>query len=251
MSEPFELKLGLKRPLPSEPRPRLSSATGAVLPSPPEVHWAAGVPAWTPLGNLDHADCAEAAVGHEKQTLTWNIGKYYAPTTATILKAYADITGWDPVTNANDNGTYMGDLIQYMKTKGINGHKWDAVVVLNNWFNPKVVLGAIFNFGVAHVALSLPDDYAKQFYAKEPFHKTGPANPENGHLVACSGASVDMIHCNSWGAQKAMLFEFIPAYAYGVYVPFSSDWVKPSGLTPSGLTRGKAMAYLRSLGTLI
>jgi hypothetical protein len=222
-----------------------------VLPAPEETHWAAGVPSWSPLGNLDHACCAESAVGHGLQTVTWNTKRYYNPTTAAILKLYADVTDWDPVTGANDNGTYAGDLILRMKGQGLEGHRYEAVAVMYNWFNPRALLGAIHNFGVVLLAMSLPDDYAEQFYAKQPFHKTGPANPDNGHLIACSGASSSSVWGNTWGKQKELLSEFVNAYAYGVYVPLGTDWIGANGKTPSGLTRQKAMTYLRSLGALV
>jgi hypothetical protein len=257
MTDPkHDLKLGLRRPPEAVVAELLANAArvAAPLPIPPgttEVHWAAHVPSWDPLGNRKVGDCAEAAVGHWEQTVTWNVGRYWAPTEAQTIQFYGDITGYDPQTGAHDDGTFFADLLNRMKSQGWNGHKWDAVSVMLNWFNPRALLGAIYNFGGALLALSLPDDYAAQFFRPQPMDVSGPPNPNNGHLVNLGGKSKGLVHCNTWGSQKALTDAFMQRYGYSVFVPFSGDWLKANGKTPSGLTRQKAMQFLHQLGTVL
>src|SRR4051812_30434661 len=76
----------------------------ALPPAPKTETWAHAVSSWPMMQNDTIGDCTCAAAGHMIQCWTANVGNVIVPSNASIIAAYAAITGYNPTTGANDNG---------------------------------------------------------------------------------------------------------------------------------------------------
>ena len=105
--DPRKLKLG-KGAARHDPRTLLlASYITPALPAPPATcDLTAKVgSSWGMMDNDQIGDCTCAAAGHLIMEWTANAGKkMITPTDQQIVAAYSAITGYNPVTGANDNG---------------------------------------------------------------------------------------------------------------------------------------------------
>ena len=104
--DPLKLKLG-KSVARHDPRALLlASYVTPALPVPPaSFDLTSKVKAWGMMDNDQIGDCTCAAAGHLIIEWTANAKKkMVTPTDKQIVAAYSAITGYNPVTGANDNG---------------------------------------------------------------------------------------------------------------------------------------------------
>ncbi len=104
-------------------------------PTPPAaVDYAAAVKAWGMLGNDTVGDCALAGQAHADMLWAANAEhRQLAITTAMVLGAYSDVTGYDPHDdgpggNPTDRGTALLDALKYWRTRGIDRQTIKAFV---------------------------------------------------------------------------------------------------------------------------
>jgi hypothetical protein len=90
---------------------------------------------WGMLGNDAAGCCVFSGAGHE--TMLWNreAGRTAKISTASTLRNYSAVTGYDPNTGANDNGTDMEEAAKYRRKTGLidadgKAHKIGAYVAL-------------------------------------------------------------------------------------------------------------------------
>src|ERR1019366_4365184 len=110
--DPRKLKLG-KSVARHDPRTLLlASYVTRTLPAPPaSFDVTSKVKAWGMMDNDQIGDCTCAAAGHLLMEWTADHGKkMFTPTDKQIVAAYSAITGYNPVTGANDNGANEGDV---------------------------------------------------------------------------------------------------------------------------------------------
>jgi len=130
--DPLKLKLG-KSVARHDPRALLlASYVTPALPVPPaSFDLTSKVKAWGMMDNDQIGDCTCAAAGHLIIEWTANAKKkMVTPTDKQIVAAYSAITGYNPVTGANDNGANEVDVLNYWRQTGIAKHKIGAYVSL-------------------------------------------------------------------------------------------------------------------------
>src|SRR5574340_633505 len=67
-------------------------------------------------------NCTFATSGHAVQVWTANNGLQVIISDEDIIKGYSDVSGYDPVTGANDNGCVELDVVKYLRKTGVGGH---------------------------------------------------------------------------------------------------------------------------------
>lgn len=198
-----------------------------------------------PLGNDLVGDCAEAAPGHGIQNMTM-VANYGSPTQVTkvqVIKAYSDITGYDPSkTDANgynptDQGSNMLDVCKYLQTTGLAGFKFDGYIALNPQ-NISEIQAAIYIFGWVYAGIVVPQSLANQLnngtvpdnwnYIK------GDQESDEGHALSFFGYGRAGFAFNSWGTWYHMDIPFWLNWVNEVYALVSKAWLKQSGISPSG-----------------
>lgn len=156
--------------------------------------------------NNQIGDCTIASYDHLTCMWTFNVnGIEVHLTNDQILKAYSDVSGYDPITGQNDNGAVMLVVCKYLKNTGVGGHKVAAFVSLdvNDLEQIKLSIhifgGVYFGWDVAQFALD-------QFNAGQSW--TIPSVLTNqqrrivgGHAVGLGQYDQNRVRCFSW-AQK-------------------------------------------------
>jgi len=214
------------------------TATG--IPFPPKKAWERNI-STDPLGNDLVGDCAEAAPGHAIQNLSM-VAHAGSPTQVTreqVVKAYSDITGYNPDDQSTDQGSNMLDVCKYLKKTGIAGVTFDGYVALNPQ-NIDQIHAACFVFGWVYFGISVPVGLANLLNSgQEPpanwnFKELGGKPSGEGHALAMFGYGRFGKQFNSWGTGYHMDNDFWLANVDEAYALVSSLWIKQNGRSPSG-----------------
>jgi len=182
-----KMKLG-KQPAVHDPR-TLQFAKylrPTLLPPPPlQVNWAQKVASWPMMLNNTIGDCTVAAAGHCIEEWTTDTGHPVNVPDATILAVYSAVSGYNPVTGANDNGTTVLKVLNYWRQNGIGGHTIQAYVSVDP-SDLDHVRDAVSIFGNSYIGLALPVSAQTQAVWSVPSGgATGPGAPGSwgGHAV--------------------------------------------------------------------
>jgi len=212
-----------------------------------------GKRSWGMYGNDEHSDCVIAGAGHEHRLLT-RLGAPRTPAdfrTSDLLKAYGDITGFDPVTGDNDNGTDPREAAKYRRNHGLkdskgNVHKISAFVGLNN---PLDIARSIYLFGVAGVGIAFPESAMRQFDERLPWDVVaGEPDPNDGHYIPIIGrdAHAHTWTCITWGQEQILTDRFLAKYfdsGFGYLTPELTQ----GGKSPLGFDVKALLGYLGRL----
>lgn len=198
---------------------------------------------WGMLANDRVGNCAQVACLHQVMSMAAADGNPHRNfTDADAVKAYSDITGYDPRKPGTDNGSVMLDVMNYWRRKGFFGHNVAAFVSVN----PKdidEVKAACWLFGGLQVGLRLPLYAQDQLAKKEPWfapinpeHLTGRYAPDTwgGHAVHLAGWEGDWFDFVTWGdIQKASKY-FLIDYMDECYAVVSKDFFGEDSKAPNG-----------------
>lgn len=186
---------------------------------------------WGMLGNDNHGDCVWAGGDHE--TMMWNaeagVTVNFTPDNA--LADYAAVTGFDPQTGNNDNGTNMRDALNYRRQTGLidasgNRHQIGAFVALEagDWHQ---MLRALWLFDAVAIGVQFPSTAMDQFNAHKPWSYHKSATIEGGHYVPVVGRDhVSMIDVVTWGRVQPMTRSFYQHYCDEAYAVLSLEMLK-------------------------
>jgi hypothetical protein len=156
--DPRKLKLG-KGVARHDPRTLLLASYITTALSPPPANWDLTSKVGTSWGMMDNdqiGDCTCAAAGHLIMEWTASAGKKMAtPTDKQIVAAYSAITGYNPVTGANDNGANEVDVLNFWRQTGIAGHKIGAYVALEP-ANHNHVIDSVYVFEGCYIGVQCP-----------------------------------------------------------------------------------------------
>lgn len=208
----------------------------AALPAPPAVEsWSQAVKTWPMMGNDTIGDCTCAAAGHFIEDWAANVGDPTVPTDQSIIAAYSAITGYNPVTHANDNGAVVVDVLNYWRQTGIAKHKIQAYVALEPK-NMDHVKDSVLLFGGVYMGVALPVSAQTQTtWSVPPGGATGQGAPGSwgGHAVPIVGYDSRALTCVTWGALKQMTWSFWEAYCDEAYAILSADWLNSKNFAPN------------------
>ena len=252
--DPLKLKLG-KQMARHDPRTLLlASYTTTTLPTPPpSFDLTSKVHKWGMMDNDQIGDCTCAAAGHLIMEWTANAKKKMAtPSDRQIVAAYSAITGYNPVTGANDNGAVELDVLNYWRQTGIAGHKIAAYVALEP-SNHTHVMDSVFIFEGCYIGLQLPNSAKDQTKNRQPWSvppggPTGDGKPGSwgGHAVPVVAYDSRGVTVVTWGELQLMTWTFWEAYCEEAYAILSHDYMSGKK-TPQGFNMQQLQADLADL----
>ena len=220
----------------------------SAVPFPQKHAWERPIP-YGMLANDRIGDCTCAAAAH--MVMNWqavaNAGTPCTFTDEQVVKAYSDITGYDPATGANDNGAVELDVLAYWQKTGFAGHKILGKATLD-LHNVDQVKAATYLFGGVYIGFSVPafvmEDTGKHHWRPQ----TNDSSIIGGHAVPVFGYGRDGCTNVSWGELYTMNWDFWLEYVDEAYAVISEDWIKKSGLSPVGVDVEGLVQDLHLLG---
>jgi hypothetical protein len=232
---------------------RFEAYRTAVLPPHPVHFGHEGVlPAdgWGFLGNDTVGDCVFAGAAHE--TMLWGAaaGRYGpAFTDAAVIGDYARVTGFNPETGANDNGTDVRQAMSFRRKTGIQDasgkrHKIAAYLSIEPG-NTEHLLEALYLFGVVGIGIEFPESAMAQFNAGKPWSYVRGAKVEGGHYVPLV-ARRHYLECVTWGRIQPLTYRFLTAYMDEAWALVSTDFLN-AGKSPEGFALAELQADLAAL----
>jgi len=208
------------------------------LPPPPHsVDYSKRVKSWPMMANDNYGDCTCAAAVHMIQQWTAYTSSEVVLKDKDILTAYRVFAGNDP-----DAGANMLEVLNYWRKSGIGGDKISAFAQLEPK-NATQAKDAINLFGNCYIGVSLPNCVVKNVpdllappWIVQPQGPVGNAapNPRNGHCIPAVAYDDRNLYVVTWGALKAMSWQFYQAYMDEAYAILSIDWAKKKKTAPSG-----------------
>jgi hypothetical protein len=199
------------------------------LPATPAAYMYAKTIAPTAWGMMDNdkiGDCTCAAAGHLIMEWTDDNGTMYTPPDQDIINAYAAITGYNPVTGANDNGAAETAVLNYWRSTGVSGHKIFAYAALEPKNHNHIMLST-YLFGGCYIGVELPLSAQTQtVWSVPPGGPVGKGAPASwgGHAVPVIGYDKHGLTVITWGATKKMTWSFWNAYCDESYAIISTDF---------------------------
>jgi hypothetical protein len=226
-------KLGKK---PFEPSPKdfkLKDVLKTSLPTIPPNHgfgYGNLYSDWGMLGNDQYGDCVFAGADHE--VMLWNklAKKIDVPFTRdNALADYGAVTGFDPRTGNNDNGTVVRDSLNYRRSTGLvdangNRHQIQAYASIDAK-DFDLLRQCVYTFGVVGIGFEVPNSIWNQFDAAQPWDVVTPdGGIDGGHYVPIVG-STDENHVTfiTWGQRTIMTRAFYEKYNDEAWVPLTNE----------------------------
>ena len=224
--------------------------TPAAPTPPPDVDYAAAVTSWGMLGNDTVGDCALAGQAHADMLWTANADhRQLAVTTAMVLRAYSEVTGYDPRDdgpggNPTDRGTVLLDALKFWRKRGIDRQTIKAFVEVDTKSVENAKL-AIDLFGCLYVGVALPDSVLPSSPTDLPAWTVTPdgkpenePNEHNGHCVVYAAYDADGPTVVTWGATVKASWAFHTSYCDELYAMLSPVWLRhdPPGIDVATLT---------------
>jgi hypothetical protein len=225
--------------------PRLRSfLTAALPPAPSACDYSAGITSWGYMGNDRIGDCVFAMLGHAIMARTAVAdGQPTVPTDQQIINAYAVVTGYDPATGANDNGTDLATALDFQQSAGLAGDRIAGYVAIDPT-NQAEVQQAIYLFGSVMLGVQLPQSAERQTAAGEPWDLEWFSPIVGGHGIPLVCYGPDGPSCVTWGRNQDMTWRFLSHQADEAYAVVDADWLGRSGQSVTGLDLAGLLAAL-------
>jgi hypothetical protein len=247
--DPAALKLGKKPGVVEDPRTfRLTSLVEAdALLTYPRRHRVGGEKAAFPmLANDRYGVCAFASQCHQVISNERASGQSRAVrvTELDALKAYSEVTGFDPSKPWTDNGTYMLDALNHWRHKGLGKEKDGTPHVIHAFArvdhrNLDEVRYAAWAFGGLYVGAWLPLSAADQLGAGQTWEQVGGERGRpgtwGGHAMHLRGYDPVEAEFVTWGARQQATWAWWLDCVDECYAVISEDLIR-SGTkrTPQG-----------------
>jgi len=202
---------------------------------------------WGMYGNDTIGDCTCAAVAHMLIEAESNTGKINMPALSSIIGAYSAVSGYDPVTGANDNGAAITDVLNLWQTSGIASTKILGWVQIDQT-NIEQVKQAIYIFGALDIGVNLPNSAMDQFEANQTW--TVLANDggiDGGHSIPLFGYGTEGASCITWAKIQPMDWQWFQQYCDEAYAAIVPAWLNTAGKSPSDLDLEALKADLEAI----
>jgi hypothetical protein len=162
-----------------------------------------------------------------------------------ILKAYSDISGYDPTTGNNDNGCDMLSVQNYWRKTGIGNHVTGAYAEIDPT-NEKEILTGLYLFEAVDIAVNLPQSAMDQFNAGEPWTVSGDNTILGGHSICIVGYDGTWYYIVTWGALVKVDPKWLFTYMTESYVAISNDYII-GGKTLEGFNTSLLVSDLQAI----
>jgi hypothetical protein len=217
---------------------------------PVRADYASKVTDWPMYLNDAEGDCTVAAEGHMVEAWTaYGQAHEVSVTDADVQRVYERVSGFNPVTGANDNGANELDVLNDWRKRGIGGHKIVAYLRLDV-HNHRQVRQAIALFGGIYTGFNVPESAENQFAAGEHWHVMPDATGSNilgGHAVPVLAYDPANLVCITWAKAQPMTWHFWDVYFEEAYAVVTKDFLDRTGHNPAGLDLRQLLADLDAL----
>jgi hypothetical protein len=191
------------------------------------------------LGNDMVGDCTIAGRYHLRmiQRSVAQAGNPLVVTDQQALSDYSAITGYVQGNPSTDNGAAMTDVLTWYK---------DHYVTIDTQ-NIDMVKAACFLFGGLYIGFAVPQSLADQLNnGQTPTFDMVPGDKPSGegHCIDPCGYGRDGFAFASWGTYYRASWDFWTEWVDEAYALVEPDWIKASGVSPSGLDLNGLIADL-------
>lgn len=253
---PVPYKLGKKSAVRTDKVVHFSEVASTLPAPPPNSDWYSRVSNWMMLGNDQWGDCAEAAAFHCLMGLSTYGGTPLVPTDEEVIKAYSEITGFDPNDPSTDEGTVLlgpGSLMHYWRTKGLTcGGKLNIVDSYMQIArpHPDEWMRAISTFGGLMPGVLLPENILAGDKVPDVWadYSGGIAGGHAiwlcGYETTPSGRLYDLI---SWGSHYKATEDFLLHVVDEAVAIYDSAIINAQGVDVGGLNVAQLESAMREL----
>lgn len=242
------VKLGCNHKLNLKALPLSNYVNARAVSFPPVCTW------WRPmpfgmLGNDTVGDCVIAYMLH--QIMVWNEVSHNAAmigfTTEQAIQTYSAITGYNPADPSTDQGTDPDTALNYWQQQKLFGHAISGYANLDITNIDQLKL-AIYTFGGIGFSFNVPQYIMNVPGGQSWSYKTGnDITNVGGHQVGIIGYGRQGFRENCWDTTNTFNPEFIGAFGVAAQAVVSEDWIKASGVSPSGLDLAGLLADLQTV----
>lgn len=225
---------------PADPRTMrfASFANLRAIAAPARVDWMGKVRSWPMLAN-DRIGCCEVVTcAHSVQAWTAYAGRETVLTDVDVIRAYSNITGYNPSTGRPDPGITSLDMLNYWRRIGVGGHRILAYVQVDV-HNRDEVKAALAAAGALLIGADLPLAAGDQLGAgkgwtlqRGPRGRVGSWGGHAMHVGGYDGRGVDL---STWARRQRATWAWWESYVMEAYAPISRDWLTVAGISPAGL----------------
>ena len=207
------------------------------------------------LANDRFGCCTISAAGHIKDYTEADSGNPYTPVTADqVISDYATLCpGFNPATDANDNGCDELTVLDYWRDNGLfGGHKILAHATVDPTNEALVAAGAYLF--APYLGMGLPDAWVSPMPSASQFvwNLAGSANPNNGHAVPSYGYNRVGLFIDTWGLFGTITWPAVAIYCSGIgelHVVITQDaFNRATQLAPTGFDAEKLLSLMAQIG---
>lgn len=209
------------------------------LPIPPkEFGHETNIGLWGMLANDRYGCCVFSGAAHEHMLwMTEGIKPFCGFSDESVLKAYSEVTGFDPKEPWTDMGTDLREALKYRRSTGVpdaegTRHKLLAFLVLDQ-ANFAHVAAALWLFGAVPIGIEVTDTAMEQFHAGLPWDPGGYDKTLGLHYVPLVAVRKGYLVCVTWGKLQAMTPRFLARRCDQAWAVLS-DELLIEGRSPEG-----------------
>lgn len=205
---------------------------------------------WGMFGNDVAGDCVFAGAAHETMLFNAMAGRKVNFTTAGVLSDYAAVTGYNPGTGANDNGTDPRAAMDYRRKTGIVDsigvrHKIGAYLFLEPG-NLTEIEEALYLFGAVGLCVNLPASAQDQFGRGKPWSVVANSPIDGGHYIPVVKKD-SKFYVVTWEKEIEMTVSFLKKYCSAAIAILSPEIIGATGKTLEGFDMAQLQAVLAAL----
>jgi len=194
-------------------------------------------------------DCAIASQAHAVQTWSSLNGGELTIADDLVLKAYGEVSGYDPTKPETDIGCVLLDAMKHWRSAGVGGHAIEAFVSVDPR-NKLEVEAAINLFGGVMFGVDLPlaGQHQTVWDVAPPGKHSADWHPGSwgGHAMWCPFYSRTVVGMVTWGVLKMATWEWVMTYAEEAYAALAPDWFT-GDRAPNGFNIEQLRADLAAL----
>jgi hypothetical protein len=202
-------------------------------------------------------DCTIAEMAHAYTALGVYAGKPQVLfDDSAVIRAYSDVSGYDPASGSNDNGCQMQDVLAYCRTTGIpdtdgNIHKVLAYAALRNPSDITLLSRVLKTFGYVYLGVNL-QQAQEDVFGQGPWVYVPGSPVLGGHCIGLHrrqpyGSRVGVFGMASWGAIQPSTISFIQGCVEEAWAVVTPDWIEANGSSVDGVALSQLeadMAYV-------
>lgn len=179
-----------------------------------------------------------------------------------IETGYSAVSGYNPVTGANDNGCELYQVANYMMSTGLTDtsgklHKWAGYADVSNYTDLAYLKQLLACFGTLYCGVSVGNADETAFSDGQPWtlpstgRNVGPDGIDHCIVMSYSaygdaGIGDDQTFI-TWGAEQRANQNWVLTNLGEVLVPISQDWLEANGDSPLGQSMTELITELKAL----